>query len=106
VRRGTATLDDTLWDVAGASLSLPTIESETYSSMGGELVPPARPPHRRPCSCAGPRRAAVPGTSRCPRDAKKQDAYTPSEPRRVLTETQIGKTSRSRTHRVGGAVHP
>jgi hypothetical protein len=37
----------------------------------GELVPPAHPPHHGPCSCAGPCRAAVSGTSRCPRGAKK-----------------------------------
>jgi hypothetical protein len=35
VRRGAATLDGSLRDVAGASLSLPTVESETYSSTGG-----------------------------------------------------------------------
>jgi hypothetical protein len=35
VRRGAATLDGALRDVAGASLSLPTIESEMYSSTGG-----------------------------------------------------------------------
>jgi hypothetical protein len=35
VRRGATTLDSALHDVAGASLSLPTVESETYSSMGG-----------------------------------------------------------------------
>jgi hypothetical protein len=35
MRRGTTTLDGDLRDVAGASLSLPTVESETYSSMGG-----------------------------------------------------------------------
>jgi hypothetical protein len=35
VRRGTTTLDGDLHDVAGASLSLPTVESETYSSTGG-----------------------------------------------------------------------
>jgi hypothetical protein len=35
VRRGAATLDGALRDVSGASLSLPTVESETYSSMGG-----------------------------------------------------------------------
>jgi hypothetical protein len=35
VRRTTATLDGALRDVAGASLSLPTIESEMYSSMEG-----------------------------------------------------------------------
>jgi hypothetical protein len=35
VRRGAATLDGALRDVAGASLSLPTVESETYSSTGG-----------------------------------------------------------------------
>jgi hypothetical protein len=35
VRRDAATLDGALRDVAGASLSLPTVESETYSSMGG-----------------------------------------------------------------------
>jgi hypothetical protein len=35
VRRGAATLDGALRDVAGASLSLPTIESETHSSMRG-----------------------------------------------------------------------
>jgi hypothetical protein len=35
VRHGAATLDRPLRDVAGASLSLPTVESETYSSTGG-----------------------------------------------------------------------
>jgi hypothetical protein len=35
VRRGAMTLDRALHDVAGASLSLPIIESETYSSTGG-----------------------------------------------------------------------
>jgi hypothetical protein len=35
VRRGTATLDGALRDATGASLSLPTVESETYSSTGG-----------------------------------------------------------------------
>jgi hypothetical protein len=35
VRRDAATLDGTLRDEAEASLSLPTIESEMYSSMGG-----------------------------------------------------------------------
>jgi hypothetical protein len=35
VCRGAATLDGPLCDVVGASLSLPTIESETYSSTGG-----------------------------------------------------------------------
>jgi hypothetical protein len=35
VRHATATLDGGLCDMAGASLSLPTVESEMYSSMGG-----------------------------------------------------------------------
>jgi hypothetical protein len=35
VHRGATTLNSALHDVAGASLSLPTVESETYSSMGG-----------------------------------------------------------------------
>jgi hypothetical protein len=35
VRRGAATLDGVLRDMAGASLSLPTIVSEMYSSTGG-----------------------------------------------------------------------
>jgi hypothetical protein len=35
IRRAAATLDGALCDVAGASLSLPTVESETYSWMGG-----------------------------------------------------------------------
>jgi hypothetical protein len=35
VHRGAVTLDSSLHNVAGASLSLPTIKSETYSSMGG-----------------------------------------------------------------------
>jgi hypothetical protein len=35
VRRASATLDGALCDVAGALLSLPTVESEMYSSMGG-----------------------------------------------------------------------
>jgi hypothetical protein len=35
MRRGEATLDGPLRDVAGASLSLPTVESEMYSSTGG-----------------------------------------------------------------------
>jgi hypothetical protein len=30
-----ATMDGALRDAAGASLSLPTVESETYSSTGG-----------------------------------------------------------------------
>jgi hypothetical protein len=32
---GASTLDGPLRDVAGPSLSLPTVESETYSSTGG-----------------------------------------------------------------------
>jgi hypothetical protein len=68
VRHDAATLDGALRDAAEASLSLPTVESEMYSSMG-ELLSPARPPRREPFSCAGPRRAAVPGTSRCPHGA-------------------------------------
>jgi ABC-type uncharacterized transport system permease subunit len=39
IRRGAATLDGALHDVAGALLSLPTIESETYSSKGGAGAP-------------------------------------------------------------------
>jgi hypothetical protein len=35
VHRGVATLDGALRDVAGASLSLPTVKSDMYSSMGG-----------------------------------------------------------------------
>jgi hypothetical protein len=35
VRRVAATLDGALRDVEGASLSLPTMESEMYSSTGG-----------------------------------------------------------------------
>jgi hypothetical protein len=35
VRHAVATLDGALRDVAGASLSLPIVEPETYSSMGG-----------------------------------------------------------------------
>jgi hypothetical protein len=35
VRHGAATLDGALCDVAGALSSLPTVESETYSSMEG-----------------------------------------------------------------------
>jgi hypothetical protein len=35
VRRAAATLNGALRDVAGASLSLPTVESEMYSSTGG-----------------------------------------------------------------------
>jgi hypothetical protein len=35
VCRGVATPDGVLCDVAGASLSLPIIKSETYSSTGG-----------------------------------------------------------------------
>jgi hypothetical protein len=34
-RRGVATLEGLLRDVVGTSLSLPTFESETYSSTGG-----------------------------------------------------------------------
>jgi hypothetical protein len=79
VRRGAATLDGARRDVAGASLSLPTVESETYSSMG-EPALPARPRRRGPCSCAGPRRIVVSGTSRCPRGAKIQDVEIQSEP--------------------------
>jgi hypothetical protein len=36
VRRDAATLDGALRDVAGVSSSLPTVESETYSSTGGD----------------------------------------------------------------------
>jgi hypothetical protein len=54
VRCGAVTLDGPLRDVVGASLLLPTVESETYSS-----------PRCGPCSCAGLHHAAVPGTSRC-----------------------------------------
>jgi hypothetical protein len=53
------------------------------------VAPPARPPRRGPCSCAGPRRAAVSGTSRCLRGATKQDINIPSKLRRVLKEPQI-----------------
>jgi hypothetical protein len=35
VRLGVATFYGALRDVAGTSLSLPTVDSETYSSMGG-----------------------------------------------------------------------
>jgi hypothetical protein len=35
VRRGATTLDDALRYVEGTSSSLPTVESETYSSTGG-----------------------------------------------------------------------
>jgi hypothetical protein len=35
VCRGAATLDGALRDMAGASSSLPTVESEMYSSTGG-----------------------------------------------------------------------
>jgi hypothetical protein len=35
VRRGTATLDGALCDMAGASSSLPIVELEMYSSTGG-----------------------------------------------------------------------
>jgi hypothetical protein len=35
VRRGAATLEVALHAVVGASSSLPTVESETYSLMGG-----------------------------------------------------------------------
>jgi hypothetical protein len=35
MRRGVVTLDGPLRDTAGASQSLPTVESETYSSIGG-----------------------------------------------------------------------
>jgi hypothetical protein len=35
VRRGAAISDGALRDVAGASLSLPTVKSETYLSTGG-----------------------------------------------------------------------
>jgi hypothetical protein len=35
MRRGAATLDGSLRNVVGASLSLPIVESETYSSTGG-----------------------------------------------------------------------
>jgi hypothetical protein len=68
VLHGAATLDDTLHDVAWASSSLPTVESEMYTPMG-ELVLLARPQCHRPCSCFDLHRAAVPGTSRCPRGA-------------------------------------
>jgi hypothetical protein len=68
VRHAVVTLDVALRDVAGASLSLPTVGLEMYSSME-EVVPPPRPPCRGLCSCAGLRCAAVPGTSRCPHSA-------------------------------------
>jgi hypothetical protein len=45
VRRDATTLDGALRDTAEASLSLPTVESEMYSSMG-EPVLPARLPCR------------------------------------------------------------
>jgi hypothetical protein len=35
MHHGAAILDGALYDVTGASSSLPTIESERYSSMGG-----------------------------------------------------------------------
>jgi hypothetical protein len=35
IHHDAATLDGALRDVVGASLSLPTVESETYSSTGG-----------------------------------------------------------------------
>jgi hypothetical protein len=38
IRHGAATLDDALRDMAGASSSLCTIESEMYSLMGGASV--------------------------------------------------------------------
>jgi hypothetical protein len=50
VRRGATTLDGALRDVAGASSSLPTVELERFHRWAVE-VPPARPPHRGPCSC-------------------------------------------------------
>jgi hypothetical protein len=64
VRCGAATLDGPLRDVAGTSLSLPTVESETYSSTG-EVALPAHLLRCGLCSYAGLHRAAVPGTSRC-----------------------------------------
>jgi hypothetical protein len=72
VRRGAATLDGPLRDVAGASLYLATVESETYSRRE-EVVPPALPPRYGLCSCAGLRRAAVPGTSRCLHGVARKD---------------------------------
>jgi hypothetical protein len=38
-----------------------------------EVAPPAHPPRRGLCSCTGPRRAAVPGTSRCLHGTAQQD---------------------------------
>jgi hypothetical protein len=86
VRRDTATLDGILRDVAGASLSLPTVESETYSSMG-EPALPACPPRREPCSCASPRHAVVPGTGTCLRSAEnKTSKFNENQhPRRTLS---------------------
>jgi hypothetical protein len=43
-------------------------------------APLACPLRRGPCSCAGPRRAVVPGTSRCPRGATKQEVEIQLEP--------------------------
>jgi hypothetical protein len=37
---------------------------------------------------------------------KTQNTKTPSEPRCTFTETPIGTIPRSKTHRVGGAIHP
>jgi hypothetical protein len=75
-------LDGALRDVVGASLSLPTVESEPTL--------PARPPRRGPCSCAGPRHVVVPGTSRCPRDDEKQDTENQSEPTpKTYTRTDL-----------------
>jgi hypothetical protein len=82
---GATTLNGTLQDAAEASLSLPTVESDTYLSMG-ELVPPARPPLHGPCNCAGPRRAAAPGTSRFPHGATN-------------TKCRYSIRAKTRTHR-------
>jgi hypothetical protein len=71
-----------------------------------EMAPPAHPPRCGLCSCAGLRRAAIPGTSRCLRDAARKDVHIASEPRRILKELQIEERPRSKTHRVGRAVYP
>jgi hypothetical protein len=71
-----------------------------------EVVLPTRLPRREPCSCTNPRRATVPGTSRCLRGAAKQDINISAEPRRVLKEPQIVEMLMSRTHWVGRVVHP
>jgi hypothetical protein len=81
------------------------MSSQRRTRRWEEVVPLSRPPRHGSYSCAGPRCAAASSTSRCLLGVAKQDV-SPSGPRSVLTKTQIGRITRSKTHRVGGAVHP